>query len=54
MKYLFIGRSVKIMYILRQFLLNNEECASCNVYGIMRSVHALNLLGEYKLLVEVC
>ncbi len=41
------------MYILSRFLQNNEECASCNVYGIMRSVHPVNLPGECILNTEV-
>ncbi len=34
------------MFILSQFHGNNEECASCKVNGIMRSVYPVNLSRE--------
>ncbi len=41
------------MYILTQFLGNNEECATCKARGIMRSVYPINFPGECIMKVEV-
>ncbi len=48
-----IGRSVLILVIFSQCLGNNEESAIDKFYGIMRSVHSVNLPGDCIMKLEI-